>query len=116
SITEFSVNDDAAIVVMHEDNDFSRLIGHPGWDGTITYFFTEDGHIKGSAFTPTPGCNPSWRPYMDAALPWLRENRATELAAVFPDNKLKQDAQGATTWTRILTEWRAATGRPPFTN
>lgn len=111
TISQLAVNEDAAIAVIHEDNDFSRLIEHPGWDGTITVLFDKEGAISGTHFTPTPGKNPSWGPYMDAALPWLREHRAAELEAVFPDHHLRQDAEGARTWTRILREWRVATGR-----
>ena len=113
TVSLLAVNEDAAIAVIHEDNDFSRLIGHPGWDGTLTVLFNPDGAITATHFTPTPGKNPSWGPYMDAAMPWLREHRAAELEVVFPDHHLRQDAEGARTWARILREWRAATGRAP---
>jgi hypothetical protein len=112
TISLMAVNEDAAVVVIHEDNDFSRLIGHPGWDGTVTYTFGAGGGIAASHFTPMPGKNPSWKPYLEPALPWLREHRGAELAAVYPDGHLAQTADAAKTWARILREWRAATGRP----
>lgn len=111
TISLLAVNEDAAVAVIHEDNDFSRQIGHPGWDGTITFLFDGDGAITKTKFTPTPGKNPSWGPYLEPALPWLREHRAQELAAVYVDRHLVQTGDAARTWTKILRDWRAATGR-----
>ena len=98
------------VVQTHEDNDFSLLIGFPGWDATSTFLVNEAGLISEQLYVPRPG-QPEWKPYLEKALPWLRENRAEALARIYPDNRLKQTAESATEWVKVLREWRQATGQ-----
>jgi hypothetical protein len=96
---------------VHEDNDFSLLIGFPGWDATSTFTLDANGRITSQLYVPREG-QPEWRPYLDAPLAWLREHRAERLARVFIDGRLVQTAESAVEWVRLLREWRAATGQP----
>lgn len=95
---------------VHEDNDFSLLLGFPGWDATSTYVVTGDGRIASQVYVPSEGQD--WRPYLDAPLAWLREHHPDALARVFPDGKLNRSAASAHEWVELLREWRIATGRP----
>ena len=94
---------------VHEDNDFSLLIGFTGWDSSST-FTVDEGKITSQVYTPTG--TSEWRPYLDAPLVWLREHHADALERIFPHGKLIQTAEAAREWVVLLREWCAATGRP----
>jgi hypothetical protein len=98
-------------VTAHEDNDFSLLIGFPGWDAASTFTVSEGGLITSQVYVPRKG-QPAWKPYLEKALPWLREHHAGELEQIYPNNRLKQTAESAAQWGRLLRAWRAATGQP----
>jgi hypothetical protein len=103
--------DGAYVFEVHEENDFSRLIDFPGWDAVSSFWLDEAGLIKGQLYVPRAG-QPEWRPYLEPALPWLREHRAGELERIFPQGRLHQSAEAARRWVKVLADWRAATGRP----
>jgi hypothetical protein len=98
-------------VQAHEDNDFSLLLGYPGWDPTITYEVSPEGRITSALYLPRGGA-PSWRASLDAALPWLREHRADSLVRIYPDGKLVRTRETALEWVQVLRDWRQATGQP----
>jgi hypothetical protein len=94
---------------VHEDNDFSRLIGFPGWDASSTFVVDEEGRIVSQLYVPTGATD--WRPYLDRPLEWIREHYPDALPRIFPDGKLVQTAESAREWVALLREWRAATGQ-----
>jgi hypothetical protein len=96
---------------VHEENDFSRLIGFPGWTASSTYTLDAEGRIASQVYVPREG-QPEWRPHLDAPLLWLREHHPDALTRIFPDGKLAQTRENAAEWVRLLREWRAATGQP----
>lgn len=104
------VDGDHVVARVHEDNDFSRLIGHPGWDATITFTIDDRGRIATEFYEPRPGA-PSWRPYLDAALPWLQQHRSAALARTFPGGRLVETRASARAWRSMLRDWRRAVGR-----
>jgi hypothetical protein len=108
-IEAITAHGDEVTVRVHEDNDFSLLLGFPGWDATSTYIVSPEGRIVSQLYAPTDGQD--WRPYLDAPLPWLREHHPDALARVFPDGKLSRSAESAREWVALLREWRAATGQ-----
>jgi hypothetical protein len=110
-IHEIKVEGETVICRAHEDNDFSLLIDFPGWEATTTYWINQDGLISGQLYVPAAN-QPQWRPYLEKALPWLRENRAEALTRILPGGKLKQSAEAAREWVQVLRDWRAATGLP----
>ena len=109
-IVRMDVRGDTVVVLAHEDNDFSLLIGYQGWDPTITFVVNKDGLIERALYVPKAGA-PSWRNSLDAALPWLRANRPDALARVFPNGKLTRTRDAAKEWVAILRAWRKATGQ-----
>lgn len=94
-------------VHVHEANDFSLLLGHPGWDAITTCAVDARNRITTEFYEPLPGA-PSWRPYLARALPWLRAHRAPALARTFPDGKLVETTATAREWRAMLRAWRAA--------
>jgi hypothetical protein len=110
-VESLTVRGDEVIARVHEDNDFSLLIGFPGWDATSTYTIDATGRIASQLYVPKPG-QPEWRPYLDALLAWIREHRPDVLPRIFPDGRLARSAEAAQEWVRVLREWRAVTGQP----
>lgn len=37
---------------VYEGNDFTRLIGFPGWEGRISFWFDDEGRIQSSSTSP----------------------------------------------------------------
>lgn len=110
-IDEITVRGKVVVVRGHEDNDFSLLIGFPGWDATSTYVVDERGRIATQLYVPRAGQG-EWRPYLDAPLAWIREHHPDSIARVFPNDRLAQTAEGAAEWVTLLRAWRASTGQP----
>lgn len=106
-IHSIEVHGDTVVVRQHEDNDFSRLIGFPGWDATSTYTVDEQGRITSQLYVPAEG-QPAWRPYLDEPLVWIRANEPDVLERIFPNGRLAQSKDDAAQWVRVLTAWRAA--------
>ena len=110
-IDDITVNAQGAVVVrVHEENDFSRLIGFPGWNATSTFTVDANGLITSQHYVPDPR-QTDWRPYLEPALQWLRQNRPEVLARIFPDGKLVRTAEAAREWVSVLKAWRLATAR-----
>lgn len=103
---------DTTTALFRETNDLTRLLDHPGWVATITFSFdrSHGGLITEAIFEPDPANEPI-APYLDAALPYLREHHPETLAAIYPERTLIMTAETARAWVRLLTEWRAATDR-----
>lgn len=108
-VDSISIDGSEVTAQVHEDNDFSLLIGFPGWDAKSTYTLDERGRIVSQLYVPTGPTE--WRPYLDAPLAWLREHRPDALARVFPNGKLSQTRESALEWVELLRAWRAATGQ-----
>jgi hypothetical protein len=99
---------------VHEDNDFSRLIGHPGWDALLSLEVDEGGAIVTEVYQPLENA-PSWRPYLQRALPWLREHRSAALDRDFAGGRLVESRESAREWRAMLKAWRQAMRRAPAT-
>lgn len=110
-IEELRINGREVVVRAHEDNDFSLLIGYPGWDAVSTFTVDHTGLITSQLYVPKQG-QAGWKPYLEKALPWLREHRAEALARIYPNNRLSQTTESAREWVKNLRDWRAATGQP----
>lgn len=107
-IDALDVNGAEVTVRVHEDNEFSRLIGFPGWDASSTFVVDAQGRIASQVYVPVAG-QPEWRPYLDAPLAWIREHEPEVLPRIFPNGKLLQTRASAAEWVRVLRAWRAAT-------
>ncbi len=111
-VTSVTVRGNEVTAQVHEDNDFSLLIGFPGWDARSTYT-VENGRITSQLYVPTGPTE--WRPYLDAPLAWIRQHHPDALPRIFPNGKLAQTSESAREWVRLLRAWRIATqgGLPP---
>lgn len=109
-IDALTVNGSEVTARVHEDNDFSLLIGFPGWDATSTFTLDEHGRIVSQLYVPNGASE--WRPYLDAPLEWIRQHYPDALPRIFPNGKLAQTHETAREWVTVLRAWRAATGQP----
>ncbi len=97
--------------LFHEQNDFSRLIGFPGWRSRSTYWFDEQGRIAEQLYEPMAQ-HPPMQAYFDAPLRWARTHHADELAAIYPEEQFRPNTDTARRWRTLLLAWRAETGLP----
>jgi len=109
-IDQIAANGGEVTARVHEDNDFSLLLGFPGWDAMSTYVVNAEGRIASQLYVPAE--RQDWRPFLDTPLVWIREHHPDALARVFPDGKLNRSAESAREWVALLRDWRAATGQP----
>ncbi len=103
--------DDVSISARcHLENDFSRLIDHPGWRTTITWWFDDDELISTELRVPDPS-EPDFRNWLAPAIAWLRLHRPADLDWLYPAGEVNRSPGAAERWVEVLTEWRAETGR-----
>jgi hypothetical protein len=107
-ITGHSVLGKVWTVKFLEQNDFTKLLGFPGWKGTMTFTFDSKGLIQETFYVPDAD-NPPYKPYFTPALDWLRKNKPDELNEVYQDNKLIQTEVAANKWRELLKAWRDQT-------
>lgn len=107
-IDELTVRDGTVVARIHEENDFSRLIGFPGWNATSTFTVDANGRITSQHYVPDPA-QADWRPYLEPALAWIRENRPDALPRIYRDGRLVRTAESAREWVTLLKLWRQAT-------
>lgn len=108
-VDSLTANGNEVTARVHEDNDFSLLLGFPGWDATSTFTLDANGRIVSQLYVPAGSTE--WRPYLDAPLAWIREHHPDALPRVFPNGKLAQTRETAREWVSLLRAWRAATGQ-----
>ncbi|MHC4989792.1 MAG: DUF1573 domain-containing protein [Planctomycetota bacterium] len=92
---------DKMTAVLHEENDFARLLGLEGWTGRLTMRFDGSGLIQEMRYEHDGAARER---AMAPALAWLREHRAEELERV----EGVFDGTSAAVWLRLLREWREA--------
>jgi hypothetical protein len=94
-------------VVVHETNDYFRLLER-GWVTTeVTYFFDEAGKIEGLLIRAT-GDRPQGR--TDEFLAWARTHDAEELGSLMPGGEIDPSADHPERFRRLLNRWREAAG------
>lgn len=98
---------DVIVAVVHEENDFSRLLGFPGWTATSTFVVDQTGRIVSQLYVPRAG-QPDWRTYLDEPLQWIRTHSPESLDRIYSGGKLVRSPESAAEWVRLLTAWRAA--------
>lgn len=103
----YTVSGHAWIVTFIEQNDFSKLIGYPGWKGTTAFTFNSRRLIEETVYVPDSS-NLPYGSFLRPALDWLQKNRPTELYEVFQDNKLIQTEESANKWKMLLRAYKAA--------
>lgn len=108
---EVVITDDSISATFHERNDFSRLIGFPGWRSRSTFWFDEQGRIVEQLYVPLPQ-HPPQRVCFEAPLQWARLHRADELEVIYPNDRFEPSAESGRRWRALLIEWRNAVGLP----
>lgn len=105
------ITGDTLAATFHEQNDFSRLIGFPGWRSRSTFWFDDQGRISEQLYVPLPQ-HPPQQACFDPALDWAREHRPDELAGIYPNDQFEPSTETARRWRALLIEWRTAEGLP----
>ena len=97
-------------VFFLEQNDFSKLIGFPGWKGSSQITFDSNQLIVESIYFPD-STNPDYKHYLAPAVQWLKENKPDKLNEVYKDGRLIQNEESARMWVELLTSWRKTTAK-----
>jgi hypothetical protein len=95
-------------VEFNEQNDFSKLIGYPGWKGTELISFNSKKKIQQVIYIPNDA-NPNYKKWLEPAIAWLKKNKPNELDEVYKNGKLVQSAATAKKWVSLLKTWRNQT-------
>jgi len=93
-----------------EQNDFSKLIGFPGWKGTETIIFNGKKKIREVLYVPDED-NPPYKKWLQPAVDWLQQNKSHELGEVYQGGKLIQSPEAARKWVELLRLWHKETGK-----
>ena len=99
--------DTAVTVIIHEQNDLSRLIELENWKSRNTFIF-KDGKIYRQLYSPIN--DDKFKGSLTPAITWLLENDSINLVSVYDLDKKKirqQDAASALKWVELLTKWKS---------
>lgn len=110
-ILDLRANGNTVIATVHEENDFSRMLGFPGWTATSTFVVDDSGRIASQLYVPREG-QPDWKSYAEEPVRWIRANDPAALERIYPNGKLARSPENAAEWVRLLRAWRQATGKP----
>jgi len=108
TILNYTVNGNEWKVEFNEQNDFSKLIGFPGWKGTEIFKFNSQKKIYEMIYIPNPS-NPSHKKWLQPAVDWLQKNKPNELNEVYKNGKLIQSSETVRKWVELLTLWHKET-------
>lgn len=92
-------------VAFNEQNDFSKLIGFPGWKGTEIIRFDRKKMIDEMIYIPDD-TNPNYKIWLQPAVDWLQKHKLNELNEVYKDGKLIRTSETAKKWLSLLQLWR----------
>ncbi len=105
-IINYTFHDSIWTVTFNEQNDFTKPIGFPGWKGKTTFVFNAAGLIQETVYVPD-STNISYKPFLQPALNWLRQNMPNELIEVYQNGKLIQTETAAIKWRILLQKWQS---------
>ena len=104
-IKKYTRDGNTFTVYFVEKNDFTKLIGFPGWKGKADFVFDAQKLITEFIYYPD-STNPPYKPYLQPAIVWLQKNKPEELNEVYHDGKLVQNEEAARHWVRLLNGWK----------
>jgi hypothetical protein len=107
-ISNYTTNGNTWKVEFNEQNDFSKLIGFPGWKGTEMIHFNPKKMIDEMIYIPDD-TNPNYKKWLQPAVDWLQKNKPSELSEVYTDGKLIRTSETAEKWVILLQLWRKET-------
>jgi hypothetical protein len=108
-ILSHSLKDKTWFVQFNEQNDFSKLIGFPGWKGAMEIAFDSEDLIVETIYFPD-STNPSHKKWLQPAVDWLRINFPNELNDVYSNGKLIKNETAAIKWKELLKKWKDRKG------
>src|SRR5258707_11566727 len=89
TIHEYSLDNDEWKIKFNEENDFSKLIGFPGWGATERITLDDKGKILESIYIPDKD-QPNYKEWLHPAVVWLQEHMADSLQTVYQNGKLNK--------------------------
>jgi hypothetical protein len=104
-IQKYTRSGNTFTIYFVEKNDFTKLIGFPGWKGKAEFVFDSKKMIEEFVYYPD-STNPSYKPYLQPAIIWLQKNHPEELMEVYRAGKLVQNEEAARHWIMLLNEWK----------
>lgn len=104
-IINTSYSENKWAIAFIEQNDFTKLIGFPGWKATDSIKINKRGLIEEVIYMPDES-NPNYKQWLKPAVDWLKENKPGELNEVYQDGKLIQTESSAKKWVELLSEWK----------
>ena len=110
TILNYSADGNTWKIEFNEQNDFSKLIGFPGWKGTEIIRFNSRKKIEEVIYIPDPG-NPSYKKWLQPVVDWLQKNKPGELDEVYKNGKLVQTSETAKKWISLLQLWHRETDK-----
>lgn len=103
--------EESATAVVHETNDYFRLLERGRVTNEVTYFFDDEGRIEGLLIRAV-GERPPGR--TAEFLAWAEANAPDEIAALMPDGEIDPSGDHPERFRRLLERWREAAGSPPI--
>jgi hypothetical protein len=98
--------------LLHETNDYGRLLERAPSIVRITYWFDDADQVSGTLVEGVPPTDPTAAGRLDEFLEWATANRAETLAAIRPSGRIEPSAVAARRWREILLDWRRSTYEP----
>ncbi len=109
-ILSYTINKKTWTIKFNEQNDFSKLIGFPGWKATEVITFNSKKLIEQLVYIPDYA-NPSYKKWLQPAVAWVQNNMPDSLNTVYQNNKLVKNEESAKKWVHLLKQWKQSRGR-----
>ncbi|HKO55478.1 MAG TPA: hypothetical protein VJ276_06330 [Thermoanaerobaculia bacterium] len=104
TMTDWQSHDGALSALVHETNDFYRLLDWQPAPYRLTFRFDDAGRIREVLLTSTGAKSTSRLEEFES---WARAHHPEELAYLLPNGRVDPTGDRPERWTRILTEWRS---------
>ena len=105
NMTDWRVVDGAVTAVVHETNDFYRLLDWEPQPYRLTWWLDGEGRITEVLLTSIPAGPPKSR--MNEFEEWAAKNRPAELEYLMPKGRIDPTGDRAERFAALLREWRA---------
>ena len=103
-MTDWRVVDGAVTAVVHETNDFYRLLDWEPQPYRLTWWLDREGRITEVLLTPIPGGPAKSR--MNEFKEWAAKHHPAELEYLMPKGRIDPTGDRAERFAAILREWR----------
>jgi len=111
AVVRWTEGSDSATALIHESNDYYRLLERGTMTNELVYSFDGDGKIEGLVIRSV-GERPQGRTAEFVA--WAKKNDPREIGELMPDGEIDPRGDHAERFRRLANRWRRATGREPI--